>query len=287
MTNIRDIILNNNNKEVVSKFNRGIFQLHPYHLVELSPWPIFTAFTLFGLTFNTVCIMHGYIGLPIIIIANIIVLTYCIFLWVRDIISEASYLGNHTLAVRHGLNLGYILFIISEAMFFVGIFWAYGHSALSPAIELGSVWPPVNIQAIGPVELPLLNTLILLASGATITHSHHSLIAGSSKRNGALISLALTLLLAILFTVCQYIEYINSTFTITDGVYGSTFFLGTGFHGFHIIVGIMFLSVALWRMYAYHFTETHHVGFENTILLWHFLDIIWLFLFVFLYWWGS
>jgi len=285
MSNIRDIILNTNNKEIVSKFNRGIYQLHPYHLVEVSPWPIFTAFSLFGLAFNTVLVMHGYIGVVWIIGLNIICLIYSMSLWVRDVISEGTYLGKHTLAVRKGLNIGFILFIVSEAMFFVGIFWAYGHSALAPAVELGGIWPPVNIQAIGPLELPLFNTVVLLASGATITYSHHSLIAG--KRNAALYSLFLTILLAVLFTFCQYLEYTFATFTFNDGVYGSTFYLGTGFHAVHILTGTVFLSVSLWRMYAYHLTDTHHVGYETTILMWHFLDIVWLFLFVFFYWWGS
>lgn len=288
-SNIKNLIsnINNNstNTDIVSKFNRGIYQLHPYHLVEVSPWPIFTSFALFGLTFNTVLVMHGYIGVVSIIFINMICVMYSMGLWFRDVISEASYLGHHTLAVRNGINIGYLLFIISEVMFFLGIFWAYAHSALAPTIELGAMWPPIGIEAIGPLELPLLNTIILLASGATITYSHHTLIAG--KRNASLYSLALTVLLAILFTTCQYIEYVNATFTINDGVYGSTFYFGTGFHGFHVLLGGIMLSVSLWRMYAYHLTETHHVGYETSILYWHFVDIVWLFLFILFYWWGS
>jgi cytochrome c oxidase subunit 3 len=291
MTNIKNLIINNKNvsENVISKFNRGVYQLHPYHLVESSPWPFFIAFTLFGLTFNTVLVMHGYIGSINIIFINIITVIYCMGLWFRDIISEGSYLGNHTLAVKNGINLGFILFIVSEGMFFFGIFWAYIHSALAPTIELGSVWPPINIQAIGPLELPLLNTIILLASGATVTYSHHTLISANNENNrkSALISLLLTVILAILFTICQYLEYVNTTFTLSDGVFGTTFFFATGFHGLHVIIGGIMLSVALWRMYAYHLTSTHHIGYEGSILYWHFVDIVWLFLFILVYWWGS
>uniref|UniRef100_A0A060RCV0 Cytochrome c oxidase subunit 3 n=1 Tax=Blastobotrys adeninivorans TaxID=409370 RepID=A0A060RCV0_BLAAD len=294
MTDVKDMILKTNDTQgVIGKFNRDKYQIFPYHLVEVSPWPIFTAFSIFGLTFNFALIMHGYIGIVNIFWLNIICLTYSICLWVRDVVTESTYLGWHTLAVRRGINIGFILFIVSEALFFAGVFWAYGHSALAPTVELGAVWPPVNIEAIGPLELPLLNTIILLASGATITHSHHTFIAGytnnikTSNRNAALISLGLTILLALIFSACQYIEYTNAAFTISDGVFGSVFYLGTGLHATHIITGTMFLSVAFWRMYAYHFTETHHVGYETTILMWHFLDVVWLILFVFFYWWGS
>lgn len=291
MTNIKNLIINNKSvsENVISKFNRGVYQLHPYHLVESSPWPFFISFTLFGLTFNTVLVMHGYIESVNIIFINIITLIYCMGLWFRDIISEGSYLGNHTLAVRNGINIGFILFILSEGMFFLGIFWAYIHSALAPTIELGSVWPPINIEAIGPLELPLLNTIILLASGATVTYSHHTLISANNENNrrSALISLLLTVILAILFTICQYLEYVNTTFTLSDGVFGTTFFFATGFHGLHVIIGGIMLSVALWRMYGYHLTSTHHIGYEGSILYWHFVDIVWLFLFILVYWWGS
>jgi cytochrome c oxidase subunit 3 len=298
MTNIKDLIIKNSAtsdlssempNRITSKFNRGVYQLHPYHLVEPSPWPFFISFTLFGLTFNTVLVMHGYIGSVYIIFLNTICVIYCMSLWFRDIISEGSYLGNHTIAVKNGINLGFILFVISEVMFFFAIFWAYIHSALAPTIELGSVWPPINIQAIGPLELPLLNTIILLTSGATITYSHHTLIGATNPnaRKAAILWLFLTIVLAILFTLCQYIEYINATFTITDGVFGSVFFFSTGFHALHVIVGTLYLITCLWRLYSYHFTNTHHLGYETAILYWHFVDIVWLLVFILIYWWGS
>lgn len=275
------------NNFVDSNVNKtlAVTQAHPFHLVEPSPWPIFTAFSLFALAFNTALTMHSYLPNAGIVLLNIAILAYSMGLWGRDIVSEATYEGRHTLAVRNGIFVGYVLFIVSEAMFFVGVFWAYFHSSLNPNIEIGAMWPPIGITAIGPLELPLFNTIILLSSGATITYSHHALIANNWSH--AVISLFITLLLAVLFSICQYIEYLYASFTISDGVYGSCFYFGTGLHGTHILIGIIFLSISLWRLYSLHYTDTHHVGYETTILLWHFLDVVWLILFVVFYWWGS
>lgn len=156
---------------------------------------------------------------------------------------------------------------------------------MSPTIEIGVEWPPKGILAINPWELPLLNTVILLSSGGTITYGHHSLIQG--KRKNAIIGVTLTLLLALIFTSLQAIEYLGSAFTISDSVYGSCFYFGTGFHGIHVIVGTVFLAVGLWRIWNYQLTDHHHLGFESGILYWHFVDVVWLFLFIAVYWWGS
>lgn len=205
--------------------------------------------------------------------------------WFRDIISEGSFLGDHTLAVQKGLNLGIILFIVSEALFFMAVFWAFFHSALTPTVELGAQWPPIGIEPVNPFELPLLNTVILLSSGATITYAHHSLIQG--KREGALYGTIATVLLAAIFTAFQWIEYSVSSFTISDGAFGTCFYFGTGFHGFHVIVGTIFLAVGLWRIYDYQLTDNHHLGYEGGILYWHFVDVVWLALYFLLYYWGS
>lgn len=206
-------------------------------------------------------------------------------LWWRDVIAEGSYLGNHTIAVQKGLNMGIILFIVSEALLFFAIFWAFFHSALSPTVELGGQWPPLGIEAINPFELPLLNTVLLLSSGITVTYAHHSLIGGNRK--GAIYGLIATIILAIVFTLFQGIEYSVSSFTISDGVFGSCFYFGTGFHGMHVIVGTLFLAVGLWRLVSYHLTDTHHLGYEGAILYWHFVDVVWLFLYIAVYYWGS
>ena len=229
--------------------------------------------------------MHGFAYAQYFLDMAFISLICSMSFWFRDVISEATYLGNHTLAVQRGLNMGVALFIVSEALFFLAIFWTFFHSALSPTAELGAHWPPSGIDAVNPFELPLLNTIILLSSGVTVTYAHHSIIQGN--RNGALYGLALTVVLALIFTALQGIEYSISQFTISDGTFGSIFYFGTGFHGFHVIIGTAFIAVGLWRVLAYHSTENHHLGLESGILYWHFVDIVWLILFISIYYWGS
>jgi cytochrome c oxidase subunit 3 len=264
---------------------RSNFQAHPFHLVSPSPWPISTSSVLFTLTTSGVLSMHGFsLAYRNLAIAFVSLIT-SMSLWWRDVISEGTYLGNHTLAVQRGLNMGVALFIVSEALFFLAIFWAFFHSALSPTVELGAQWPPKGIEAINPFELPLLNTVILLSSGVTVTYAHHSLIQGN--RSGTLYGLVATVLLAIVFTGFQGVEYSVSSFTISDGAFGSCFYFGTGFHGIHVMIGTAFIAVGLWRVLAYHSTDNHHLGLESSILYWHFVDVVWLFLFVSIYYWGS
>lgn len=269
----------------MSNLHRSNFQGHPFHLVSPSPWPIFTCISLLSLTTSGVLTMHGFVNAEYWLPCALACLVLSMSFWWRDVIAEGTYLGNHTLAVQRGLNMGVALFIISEALFFLAIFWAYFHSALSPTVELGAQWPPLGIEAINAFELPLLNTVLLLGSGVTITYSHHSLIQGN--RNGALLGAIFTVFLAMIFTCFQGVEYSVSSFTISDGAYGSCFYFGTGFHGIHVMIGTAFLAVGFWRILAYHLTENHHLGFEAGILYWHFVDVVWLFLFLSVYYWGS
>ena len=264
---------------------RSDFQAHPFHLVSPSPWPLNSSISLLTLTCSGVLTMHGFTNSSYFLFIALGSLILCMSLWFRDIISEGTYLGNHTLAVQRGLNMGVALFIVSEAFFFLAIFWAYFHSALSPTVELGAHWPPMGIEAVNPFELPLINTVILLSSGFTVTYAHHSLIQGNRK--GTLDGLLYTVLLAVIFTGFQGLEYSVSLFTISDGVFGSCFYFGTGFHGLHVIIGTAFLAVGLWRVLAYHSTENHHLGLEAGILYWHFVDVVWIFLFISIYYWGS
>jgi cytochrome c oxidase subunit 3 len=261
------------------------YQAHPYHLVSPSPWPITSSFALLSLTTSGVLCMHGYRNAYIIFFMAFTTIVYSMILWFRDVISEGTYIGNHTLAVQHGINIGFALFIISEIFFFLAIFWAFFHSAISPDVEVGGQWPPAGIQTINPFELPLLNTIILLSSGVTVTYAHHSLIQGN--RAGTLYGLLFTIALATIFTSLQGVEYSVSSFTISDGVFGSCFYFGTGFHGLHVLIGTIFICVGLWRVLAYHLTTNHHLGLEAGILYWHFVDIVWLFLYIFIYYWGS
>jgi len=269
----------------MTNLTRSNFQAHPFHLVSPSPWPLYTCIALLTLTTSGVSTMHGFSNADTFLILAFLSLISSMTLWWRDVISEGTYLGNHTLAVQRGLNMGVALFIVSEALFFLAIFWAFFHSALSPTVELGAQWPPMGIEAINPFELPLLNTVILLSSGVTVTYAHHSLIQGN--RSGALYGLVATVILAIVFTGFQGVEYTVSSFTISDGAFGSCFYFATGFHGLHVLIGTAFLTVGLWRVLAYHSTDNHHLGLESGILYWHFVDIVWLFLFVSIYYWGS
>jgi cytochrome c oxidase subunit 3 len=181
--------------------------------------------------------------------------------------------------------IGVLLFIVCEVFAFLSIFWAFFHSSLSPAIEIGGSWPPLGITPLDPFAIPLLNTFLLLSSGAFITYGHHALIAGNRK--DAIDGVFYCIILAIIFTALQYYEYSEAAFTMSDSVYGSAFFASTGLHGLHVIVGTIFILVGFIRIINYQLTNSHHQGFEASILYWHFVDVVWLFLFVAVYFWGG
>lgn len=265
--------------------NRSLFQAHPFHMVSPSSWPFISSWSLGYLAVVATFIIQSCIKMSHFFTASLVSIFGAVSYWFRDISIESSYQGNHTLAVQRGIFIGVGLFIVSEALFFFAIFWTYFHSSLSPTVELGSQWPPVGIQAIDPFEFPLLNTLILLSSGVSVTYGHHSII--HANRNNFLAGFGFTLVLAAFFTLLQKVEYSASNFTISDGVFGSCFFLGTGFHGFHVIIGTYFLLFTLVRGLLYHLTQTHHLGLESSIMYWHFVDIVWIFLYVAVYYWGS
>ena len=263
--------------------NRNLFQNFPYHLVTVSPWPILVSFSLLSLTIGAVLSMHGYGDFTFIL--GLCSTTLGMLLWFRDIILEGTYLGCHTTQVQKGLTIGVILFIVSEVFAFFSVFWAFFHSSLSPSVEIGGVWPPQGIEALNAFGIPLLNTFLLLSSGSTITYGHHALIKGDRPK--AIIGGLLTLILAVIFTGLQYVEYFNASFTITDSVFGTTFYASTGLHGFHVIIGTIFIAVGFFRIINYHLTNSHHIGYEASILYWHFVDVVWLCLFIAVYYWGG
>ncbi len=256
---------------------------HPYHLVDPSPWPILGAISVGALAAGAVLWMHGH-GPWLMAVGGLFVLA-CMWVWWRDVIREAVHEGHHNPIVRIGLRYGMALFIASEVMFFSAFFWAYFSAALFPTEAIGHVWPPKTIKPFDPFHLPFLNTLILLLSGTTVTWAHHSLLNG--ERKGLIQGLACTVALGAAFTCVQAYEYSHAAFGFTQGIYPSTFFMATGFHGFHVIIGTTFLLVCLFRAIKGHFTPTHHVGLEAAAWYWHFVDVVWLFLFVCIYWWGS
>jgi len=259
----------------------------PYHLVDPSPWPL-TGAIGGGLTVVGI-IMAAHFGNYLWLVLGLVVVLGTMFMWWRDVLKESATPGLHSAVVRLGLRYGMMMFIASEVMFFVAFFWAYFHFALYPEHVSGAttpMWPPAGIHTFDPFHLPFLNTMILLLSGCTVTWAHHSLIEGNKR--GLVIGLLLTVLLGLSFTTCQAIEYSDAPFKfVGGGIYPATFFLATGFHGFHVIVGTCFLLVCLFRANAGGFTPERHFGFEAAAWYWHFVDVVWLFLFVCIYLWGA
>jgi cytochrome c oxidase subunit 3 len=260
-------------------------QQHYFHLVNQSAWPILAALGALVLTFGATMYMHTYTLGIFILLLGLIHCLIVMYLWWLDVIYEGFVEGAHTSIVQRGLKGGMILFIVSEIMFFAAFFWAFFHSSLAPSIWIGGIWPPASILVFDPWGIPLLNTLILLVSGAAITMAHHYLILGQHTRVEE--SLLQTLSYAIGFLELQFYEYFNAPFDISDGIYGSTFFMTTGFHGFHVIIGTIFIFVCFLRLLFSQFTRDHHVGFEAAAWYWHFVDVVWLFVFVILYYWGG
>lgn len=256
---------------------------HPFHLVNYRPWPLTGAIGALTLVSGLVKWFHQYNNSLFILGTFITILTT--YQWWRDVSRERTLQGLHTLPVTFGLRWGIILFIISEIFFFISFFWAFFHRRLSPTIELGSLWPPIGILIFNPFQVPLLNTAILLSSGVTITWAHHSLIKNNHSQTTQ--GLFFTILLGIYFSILQAYEYIEASFCIADAIYGSTFFIATGFHGLHVLIGTTFLLICLIRHVNSHFSKLHHFGFEAAAWYWHFVDVVWLFLYISIYWWGR
>lgn len=259
------------------------FNYHPYHLVDYRPWPLTGAIGVLTLVTGLVKWFHNF-NINLLILGYIITIL-TIYQWWRDICREGTFQGKHTILVTKGLRWGIILFIVSEIFFFISFFWAFFHRRLSPNIEIGAIWPPIRIQPFNPFQIPLLNTIILIRSGVTVTWAHHSLIERNYSQS--IQRLFLTILLGIYFTILQAYEYIEASFTIADRIYGSTFFIATGFHGLHVIIGTLFLIVCFIRQLNKHFSNNHHFGFEAAAWYWHFVDVVWLFLYISIYWWGN
>ena len=257
---------------------------HAFHMVDPSPWPILTSFRAMLLAMGLVVWFRFYNANLFLLGIGLMIVTPS--LWWRRVSKEAACQGLHTLIVSEGLKTGIILFIISELMLFVSFFWAFFHGRLSPSVELGIAWPPVGVISFNPFQIPLLNTVVLLSSGVLITWSHHSLI--ENQISSSQTSLILTWVLGAYFIVLQVIEYSEASFSISDSVFGSSFFLATGFHGFHVYVGCGMIIAAWVRISLQQFvSKSHHVGFEAAAWYWHFVDVVWLFLFISLYWWGG
>jgi len=264
--------------------NSGLKQ--PYHLVDPSPWPIVGA--LFGALTLVGIIMVGNFNNFTLLIIGVLGVLFVMFMWWRDVLRESHVPAMHTPIVRLGLRYGMLFFITSEVMFFVAFFWAFFNFALFPDhVSFAKIaqWPPTGIHTDDPFSVPFLLTMILLLSGTTVTWAHHSLL--ENNRKGLISGLGLTVLLGICFTLGQIYEYTHSPFPFHGGVYPSVFFLATGFHGFHVIVGTCFLAVCFFRARGGQFSPERHFGFEAAAWYWHFVDVVWLFLFTCVYLWGA
>ena len=266
------------------EFNVSQSSTHPFHIVNISPWPLISGLSAFCTVFGFSMFMHQINWGVFIFFLSLIFLIFTMSIWWRDVIREAVNEGFHNTFVQIGLKFGMLLFITSEIMLFFAFFWAFFHASLNPTPDVGCIWPPTEIMAINPWTVPLLNTVVLVTSGAFITWSHYGFLSGFRVESSE--ALVYTIGLAIYFTLLQYFEYCFAPFTISDSVYGSVFFMTTGLHGSHVLIGTLFLLVCLYRLYNYHFTTTHHLGFECASWYWHFVDIVWIFVFFFIYWWG-
>ncbi|MEM1284448.1 MAG: cytochrome c oxidase subunit 3 [Pseudomonadota bacterium] len=262
---------------------------HDYHILPPSPWPLVGSISALVLAIGAIVWMHD--GSWLWFALGMLGVLYTMVMWWRDVVRE-SIAGDHTPVVSLHLRYGMILFIASEVMFFVAWFWAYFDAGFYPgpaeqpmrAELLGGVWPPLGIETFDPWHLPLINTLILLTSGTTVTWAHHAIIHGDRK--GFKQGLALTIALGVLFSIVQIYEYSHAHFDFSGHIYGATFYMATGFHGFHVFVGTVFLAVCLFRAMQGQFTKEKHFGFEAAAWYWHFVDVVWLFLFVAIYVWG-
>ena len=275
---------------------------HDYHLVNPSPWPVLASIGLFLLALGGVGYMKGLFGLPqhnlVNLVPGFLMLVWVLTGWWGDCIKESRG-GDHTPVVQLSLKYGMILFIASEVMFFVAWFWAFfemvifhEHRAtgmdthLYESLAAWKDWPPMQVdghrvETFNPFHLPLVNTLILLLSGTTVTWAHHAL--QKADYGGAKLGLLLTVALGLLFSMFQVIEYGEAGFSYSGSLYGSAFFMATGFHGAHVVIGTIFLLVCLLRLMAGNMTSDKHLGFEFAAWYWHFVDVVWLFLFAFVY----
>jgi cytochrome c oxidase subunit III len=267
---------------------------HDYHLVDPSPLPIFTSFSMLVMAIGAVLFMHGKLAGHFVLPLGLILVFSCLFSWWRDVIKEGREQKAHTKLVTKGLSIGMMLFIVSEVMFFVAFFWAFFHARLFPH-EMSpsdiwdvkaSIWPPKGIETFNPWNLPFMNTLILLLSGTTLTWAHYEI--NHNNRAEAVRALGITIILGVTFTLLQAYEYHHASFNITQGIYPANFFLATGFHGLHVIIGTIFLFVSYLRAKKGHYDAGNNMlGFEFAAWYWHFVDAVWIFLFIFVYILGS
>nr|ABW20544.1 cytochrome c oxidase subunit III [Bothriometopus macrocnemis] len=255
-------------------------QFHPFHMVQLSPWPLICSFSLFSM----IILMYDFFNSSSLksLIFAVLIQLLVLFEWWRDVCRESTFQGWHSSNVVRGLKIGFIMFICSEVLFFFSFFFGYFFLSLNPDVVFGGIWPPKGLMVVDFLSAPTLNSILLLSSGVSITWAHHSIL--ESNLSEAKMGLVYTVFLGIMFSMIQLIEYYECSFTIADSPFGSMFFLATGFHGIHVLVGTIFIIISFVRLLNNQFSKNHHVGFEMSCWYWHFVDVVWLFLFVRVYW---
>nr|YP_010048402.1 cytochrome c oxidase subunit III [Mollitrichosiphum tenuicorpus]QPK76755.1 cytochrome c oxidase subunit III [Mollitrichosiphum tenuicorpus] len=259
------------------KFNQ------PYFILDLSPWPIMMSINIFNLMMSNIMMLNFKFNY--LMLMNFLIMMMIFIMWWRDIIRESTFQGKHNFYIMNIIKFSMILFIISEMFLFISFFWNFLHNSLAPSIELGLNWPPKNIKFFNPILIPLLNTIILLTSSFTVTLTHFFLL--NNKKKKSIKFMNLTIILSIYFLILQMIEYKEAMFTFSDSIFGSSFYMATGFHGMHVLIGTIFLLLNLMRMLKSHLSFIHHISFELAAWYWHFIDIIWLFLYMTFYWWNN
>lgn len=254
-------------------------KFNPFHLVNSRPWPILTSFSFLRFALGVIIMVRSFFCVPFLL--SLFFLVFSSFLWGRDVHREGCYEGSHSGEVVGGFKVGIILFILSECFFFLGIFWGYLHLAESPALEIGGYWPPVGVLPFDPKGIPFLNTVLLVSSGVSVTWTHHAIEQGDFF--SSLFSLFLTVVLGFTFTMFQLLEYYVAGFTFSCSSYSSVYFMGTGFHGLHVLIGRVLLIICLFRFSYLFISPYHRVGFECSVWYWHFVDIVWFCLYLIFY----
>lgn len=262
---------------MIEKFN-------PFHLVTKRPWPTLSAFQTQRVIVSVISILSKKTG-KIVLIANFIIINIIASLWWKNTLTEAAKEGLHLDKTKINIKIRILIFISSEILFFSSFFWAYFHAGTSPNVEVGQIWPPKRVESFNPINVPLLNTMILIRSGFSITWSHHIIL--EKKIVGGKKLLMITCILGIYFSILQKMEYNQSQFSINDSSYGNIFFIATGFHGIHVIIGTTFLIVNFLFIKKMLIRTRHHIGFELAAWYWHFVDVVWLILYLSIYWWGK
>jgi len=275
-------------KEPISLwFTENIHRMKKYNInlfiLNIRPWPIIFSFSLLFLFINLASFF--YFKLNIFLIFNIFLILLIIICWWKDVIIESTFKGFHNNYIIIILIYRMILFIVSEIFFFIRFFWTYFHFIFSPDIFLGSNWPYFGIVSVNFINLPLLNSILLIRSGCTVTFRHYKILR--NNLNYSKFSLFVSFLLGTFFLICQLFEYLTSLFRFSDGCFGSIFFIATGFHGIHVLIGSIFLFIIFFRLNKNHFSYFHLIGFEFSIWYWHFVDVVWLYLYMIIYWLGR